>query len=88
MWNGGMPTRIATPSNCGNPLKPHLPSWIGNSPMAELTALGTVTTMRMEQWAIRSQVLSREQLGLCHDMDAVHRLNGGGWRDRSGVLSA
>jgi hypothetical protein len=26
--------------------------------MAELIALGTVTTMRMEQWAIRSQVLS------------------------------
>jgi len=49
--------------------------------MAELTALGTVTTMRMEQWAIRSQVLSREQLGLCHDTDAVHRLNGGGWRE-------
>jgi hypothetical protein len=45
--------------------------------MAELTALGTVTTMGMEQWAIRSQVLSRVQT--CADMDAVHRLNGGGW---------
>ena len=26
--------------------------------MAELTALGMVTMMKMEQWAIRSQVLS------------------------------
>lgn len=48
--------------------------------MAELTALGTVTTMRMDQWAIRSQVLSRVRNGT--DMDAVHRLNGGGWSAR------
>ena len=52
--------------------------------MAELTALGTVTTMGMEQWAIRSQVLSRVQT--CADMDAVHRLNGGGWSAICGAL--
>ena len=71
---------FATPSNCGDPLKLHLPSCIGNVAVAELIALGMVKTVKMEQWAIRSQVLSRFVM---IDMDAVHRLNGGGWEEKT-----
>jgi hypothetical protein len=44
--------------------------------MAELTALGTVKTIKMLQWIIRSQVLTGRSLFPI--TDAVHRLDVGG----------
>ena len=47
----------------------------GNRAVARVMTSGTVITLEMLQWMIRSQVLSRGLPGT----DAVHRLNGGGW---------
>ena len=41
--------------------------------MARVMTSGRVTTSKMQQWAIRSQVLGARR------EDAVHRLNGGGF---------
>ncbi len=69
---------LATPSNCGEPLKLKLPSSVRKGAVARLTASGMVTTLEMPQWAIRSQVLRVRSVV---PMDAVQRLNGGGSLD-------
>ena len=52
----------ATLPNCGKLLKLHPPSTDGNISVAELTALGKVTEMKMLQWTIRSQAsFSKEE---------------------------
>ena len=62
-------------SNCGETLKLGVLSGLGNRAVAGVMTQGRVTTTRMEQWAIRSQVLRK---GASLSMDAVHRLNGSG----------
>ena len=65
--------KLATPSNCGKPLKLLLPSKGRNTLMARLIASGTVKTQKILQWAIRSQVLR-----VFGPMNAVQRLDVGG----------
>ena len=62
----------ATPSNCGNPLKPLIPSMSGNGYVAKRKNLGMVKIQWMIQWAIRSQVLKRKtQWMLFRDLMSV-----------------
>jgi hypothetical protein len=69
-----MEEQKATPSNCGKPLKPLIPTCLETEQRPRITNLDKVKSQRMEQWAIRSQVLKRKA------MDAVQRLNVGGQR--------
>ncbi len=67
-------THPATPSNCGNLLKPHLPSRARKGAMARLTTSGTVTTV-----GIRGRPAAKScRVRIKHTTDAVHRLNVGG----------
>jgi hypothetical protein len=52
-------TLSATLSNCGETLKLGVLSGHGNMVVAGVVTQGRVTTTKMEQWAIRSQVLTR-----------------------------
>ena len=73
--------RIATPSNCGNTLKLHLPSWIGKPSNGRANSPGYGNndedgTMGNPQPSPKSVIVAGAAV---IDMDAVHRLNGGGW---------
>lgn len=65
---------LATPSNCGKILKLRIPRLVERLSVSRWSKdHWMVRTSEMEQWTIRSQVLTLER-----GMDAVHRLNGGG----------
>ena len=65
--------KMATLSNCGNALKLQLLQLTERWVRTRVMTSGIVTTLKISQWVIRSQALSRPVLQL--DMSAVHRLN-------------